>query len=128
MIAAEAFAFGPEKALAVGVSVTLLSTAVLAAGIVYARNCAQAFCVGAAATALATRFLVVLTSPSPIALGNVFYSMIASWFATTSMNSVGVQYGVVWSFAIGGGLLAMLVRWLTDNESGDAQPRSGDRI
>ena len=113
LIAGEAFAFAPQIALAVGVSISLLSSAALAAGLVYARDSARAFCVGALASLLAARFVVVSQPQSGLALASVFYSVIPPYLATKSMNSYGIEYGLSWFFAIAGGFMAIVVRWLT---------------
>jgi hypothetical protein len=128
LIAGEAFAFAPPTALAVGVSISLLFFAALAAGLVYARDSARAFCVGALASLLATRFVGVPNVSPGLVLASVFYSVIPSWLATKYMNSYGIEYGLSWLFAIAGGFMAIVVRWLAVGRGGNAPPRSGEGI
>lgn len=112
VIVAEAFVFPPGIALAAGVSISLLSSAALAAGLIYARASSRAFCVGAVASLLATRVVVVSNQATVFNLSTVFYDMITPWLATKNMNSYGVEYGLSWLFAIAGGFVAVVVRWL----------------
>jgi len=128
VIAAEAGAFMPPVALAVGISVSLLSCAAIVAGLVYARDFTRAFCVGALATLVAARFVAASHAPSGLTLATVFYSMIPPWLATKYMNSYGIEYSVLWVFAIAGGLAAVFVRRLAVGESDNHPPRSGERI
>lgn len=118
LLAAEGAVFAPEVALAVGVSVSLLSCAALVAGIVYARDVTRAFCIGALAILLVTRLKLVsselpgMRDPGDMSLTDALFPMTQWWFHIPNANSYGIEFSLLWMFAIAGGAFGALVRWL----------------
>ena|SRR5487761_889891 len=123
VLMAEAFVFPPPIALAAGTTASVVFPAGLIAGIIYARAYTRAFCLGTLAALVATR--LVANAASGLAL-SVFYP--PPWMATNNTNSYGIEHGARWTLAFAGGLVAVIVRWLTMAKAANNPPRSGDGI
>lgn len=123
LIVAEGTVFAPEIALAMGVSVSLLASAALVAGIVYARNFMRAFCIGASSISFVVRLKLVsselpgMLDPGDMSLTAALFPLAQWWFTIANANSYGIEFCLHWLFAIAGGLVAVFVRWLTLDNS-----------
>jgi hypothetical protein len=112
LLAAEAAVFSAQTALIVGNIVAVLSPAALAAGIAYTHAFTRAFCIGTLASLLATRLLEV-------PLSHTYSFFFKGWPVTVYMGDNRIEVCLSWIIALAGGLVAILVRWLSVTNSPD---------
>jgi hypothetical protein len=119
LLLGEAVAFPGWIALTVGMAGTSFLPVCFVAGIVYARAAPQAFCIGALV------WLVVGTwiegqFPMMRYMHLLFHDPSDAQFENLGLE-YRLDYCVVWSMTLAGGLVAVVVRWLTLDK-----PREGE--